>query len=102
MFREEVQPFEIGLESLVNASCEVLPFSFGRTTIATFNQSCQASCEKTMIHPVKTGKSSSITIIQLIFMSYIIHYCDDTPSGIHSVPFPFKYNVRESLYELQT
>ena len=35
MFREEVQPFEIGLESLVNASCEVLPFSFGRTTIAT-------------------------------------------------------------------
>ena len=53
MFREEVQPFEIGLESLVNASCEVLPFSFGRTTIATFNQSCQASCEKNNDSPGK-------------------------------------------------
>ena len=58
--------------------------------------------KKTMIYPIKTEKSVSITIIQLTFMSYIIHYCDDVPSGIYNVPFPFKYNVRESLYELQT
>ena len=56
MFREEVQPFEIGLESLVNASCEVLPFSLVEPLLQPSTNLVKHHVKKTMIHPVKNGK----------------------------------------------